>query len=188
MAATYWISIAYRLFESRHPRELATRRARDEVMIISECTWFQVEERLTSEDRAVVPLGSTEQHAQLSLSTDSILAQRIANDAAGPLGIPVFPVVPYGITPIFLGYPGTISVRVSTYVALLRDILDSLYSQGFRRIAFVNAHGGNQPAASLAVEWMAEHRDASVKMHNWWIAPKTLAKCHEFDAVASHAS
>ena len=188
MAATYWISIAYRLFESRHPRELATRRARDEVMIISECTWFQVEERLKSEDRAAVPLGSTEQHAQLSLSTDSILAQRIANDAAGPLGIPVFPVVPYGITPIFLGYPGTISVRVSTYVALLRDILDSLYSQGFRRIAFVNAHGGNQPAASLAVEWMAEHRDASVKMHNWWIAPKTLAKCHEFDAVASPAS
>src|SRR5262245_58835874 len=98
-------------------------------MIISESTWFQVDERLKSEDRAVVPLGSTEQHAQLSLSTDTILAERIAAEAAAPLGIPVFPVVPYGITPIFLGYPGTVSLRVSTYVALLRDILDSLYSQ-----------------------------------------------------------
>lgn len=157
-------------------------------MRISESTWYQVEEKLKTENRVVVPLGSTEQHAQLSLSTDTLLAERIAVDAAGPLGIPVFPAIPYGITPIFLGYPGTISIRVATYVALLRDILDSLYSQGFRRIAFVNAHGGNLPAASLAVECMAENSDASVKMHNWWIAPKTLAKLHEFDRTASHAS
>jgi len=157
-------------------------------MRVSESTWFQIEAWLKSDDRAVIPLGSTEQHAQLSMSTDSILADRISNDAAAPLGIPVFPVVPYGITPMFLGYPGTVSVRVATYAALLRDMLDSLYSQGFRRIAFVNAHGGNQPAGGLAGEWMAEHRDASVKVHDWWIAPKTLAKLHEFDRVTSHAS
>jgi creatinine amidohydrolase len=157
-------------------------------MLISESTWGQVETRLKTDDRAVVPLGSTEQHSQLSLATDTLLAERIAIDAARPLGIPVFPAVPYGITPLFLGYPGTVSLRVSTYVALLRDILDSLYAHGFRRIAFINAHGGNQPAVGLAGEWMAEHEDASVKVHDWWIAPKTLAKLHTFDAVASHAS
>jgi creatinine amidohydrolase len=37
--------------------------------------------------------------------TDSILAERVAAEAAEPLGIPVFPVVAYGITPYFRAYP-----------------------------------------------------------------------------------
>ena len=44
--------------------------------------WLQVEHYLASDDRAVVPLGSTEQHAYLSLSVDSILSERVAVDAA----------------------------------------------------------------------------------------------------------
>ena len=68
-------------------------------MKISEMNWSAVETYLKRDDRAVLPLGSTEQHAGLSLSVDSILAERIALDAAEPLGVPVFPVLPYGITP-----------------------------------------------------------------------------------------
>ena len=47
-------------------------------MHISTLNWQQVEAYLAYDDRAVVPLGSTEQHAYLSLSTDSILAERVA--------------------------------------------------------------------------------------------------------------
>ena len=79
-------------------------------------------------------------------SVDSILAERVAVDAAEPLGVPVFPPVTYGITPYFLAFPGTISLRVETYARLIRDVLDSLASSGFRRIVIVNGHGGNQPA------------------------------------------
>ena len=157
-------------------------------MKIAEMNWPQVEAYLESDDRAVLPLGCTEQHAYLSLSVDSILAERVAAEAAEPLGVPVFPVLAYGITPGFRAYPGSMSLRVSTYCAVLRDILDCMKEQGFRRILMVNGHGGNQPAASLAQEWMAENEGVSVRIHNWWNAPRTIAKVKEIDPLASHAS
>jgi creatinine amidohydrolase len=155
---------------------------------VSEANWHHIEAYLKKDDRAILPLGSTEQHAQLSLSVDSILSERVAADAAEPLGIPVFPVVAYGITPYFLSYPGTISLRQETYISIVRDILDGLKRQGFRRIMIVNGHGGNQPAGSMAIEWMADNPDTAVKFHNWWNSPKTFAKVQEIDTVASHAS
>ncbi|MFC2968023.1 creatininase family protein [Acidimangrovimonas pyrenivorans] len=157
-------------------------------MKISDMNWQQVEDYLKADDRAILPLGCTEQHAGLSLATDSILSEKVALDAAEPLGIPVFPAVPYGLTPYFLSYPGSVSLRIETYVRLLRDILDSLARQGFRRILLVNGHGGNQPAGNLAVEWMADNPGHAVKFHNWWNAPATLGKVHQIDPVASHAS
>lgn len=157
-------------------------------MKISEMSWGQVDAYLRTNDLAVLPLGSTEQHAGLSLSVDSILAEKVALDAAEPLGVPVFPVLAYGVTPYFLAYPGSVSIRVQTYVAMVRDILDSLRLQGFRRIVMVNGHGGNSPAGSFAVEWVADHPECSVKFHNWWNAPATLAKVQAIDPVASHAS
>ncbi len=102
--------------------------------------------------------------------------------------MPVFPALPYGLTPYFLGYPGTVSLRTETYLHVVRDILDSLRGQGFRRILIVNGHGGNAPAGALAIEWMADNPDCAVKFHNWWNAPETFAKVQETDTMASHAS
>ena len=157
-------------------------------MRISECNWQRVEAYLRTDDRAVLPLGSTEQHAHLSLSVDSILSERVAAEAAEPLGVPVFPVVAYGLTPYFTAFPGTITLRTETYVRLIGDILDGLRAQGFRRILIVNGHGGNQPAGAHAIEWMADNPDTAVKFHNWWAAPATMGKVQELDPVASHAS
>jgi creatinine amidohydrolase len=155
---------------------------------IADMNWMQVEEFLKKDDRAVVPLGSTEQHAYLSLLVDTLIPERLAREAAEPLGVPVFPVIPFGISPYFTAFPGTVSLRLETYVALIRDVLDSLSRAGFRRIVFVNGHGGNAPAAALAAEWMADHPGHKVKTFNWWIAPRTVEKMREFDPVGSHAS
>ena len=102
--------------------------------------------------------------------------------------MPVFPVLPYGITPYFRAYPGSVTLRVQTYLAVVRDLLDGLHEQGFRRILIVNGHGGNTPAQGFAAEWMADHPGARVKFHNWWNAPQVWAKVQATDANASHAS
>lgn len=157
-------------------------------MKIADMNWMQVEEKLKRDSRAVVPVGSTEQHGYLRLTVDAILAERVACEAAEPLGVPVFPVLSYGITPYFLAYPGTISLRLETYQRIVADILDSLATTGFTRIMFVNGHGGNTPGGSVLQEWMNSHPGICVKWHNWWNAPKTAAVVAAIDTVASHAS
>ncbi len=157
-------------------------------MNISGSNWMQIEGYLKSDDRCVIPLGSTEQHCYLSLSTDSILSERVSLEAAAPLGIPVFPVVPYGLAHHWAAFPGTITLRMETYLGLIGDILDSLAHAGFRRILMVNGHGGNMPAQNYARQWIAANPKIRILFHNWYSAPKFAAAIREIDEVASHAS
>ncbi len=150
--------------------------------------WMQVEAYLRHDDRAVLPIGSTEQHGYLSLCADNILPERVALDAAEPLGIPVFPVLSYGVAPYFRTFPGSISLRVGTHLAVICELLDSMAAGGFRRLVIVNGHGGNAAAQQAASEWAAGHPDCRVKFHNWWNAPLTWAKVQEIDPAAAHAS
>jgi creatinine amidohydrolase len=149
---------------------------------------MQVEDQIKRDDRAIVPMGSTEQHGYLSLSVDAILAERVACEAAEPLGVPVFPVLNYGITPYFRCFPGSVSLRLDTYQRIVADVIESLAGVGFRRILFVNGHGGNSPGGSILQEWMNDHPGTAVKWHNWWNAPKTAAAVEAIDREASHAS
>jgi creatinine amidohydrolase len=160
-------------------------------MRVCDLNWMQLAEYLETDDRIVLPLGSTEQHAYLSLETDNILAERVAVEAAEPLGVPVLPVLPYGLTAMFASaYPGSPTVSLATYSALLRELLESLYGQGFRRILLVNGHGGNTPASAVAREWMAaENRaDAQAIFHSWWAGPKVIEVAREIDPEYSHAN
>ncbi len=157
-------------------------------MRVDQVNWMQVEDYLRHDDRAVLPLGSTEQHAQLSLSVDSILSDRVATEAAAPLGVPVFPVVAYGMTPSFRAYPGTVSLRMETYGRVIRDILENLHGSGFRRVLICNGHGGNSPIQTVALEAMGDLPGLQVRFHNWWSAPGVWKQVQATDPVASHAS
>lgn len=156
--------------------------------MIRNLNWMHVEAYLQHDDRCVLPLGSTEQHGYLSLCVDNTLPEKLALDAAEPLDVPVFPVLPYGITPYFRAYPGSVTLRVQTYLAVVRDLLDGLHEQGFRRILIVNGHGGNSPAQGFVGEWMADHPGTQVQFHNWWNAPQVWAHVQRTDSNASHAS
>lgn len=151
-------------------------------------TWMQVEAYLEHDDRCVIPLGSTEQHAYISLATDSILSERVAVDAAEPLGVPVFPPLNYGITPYFMAYPGTVTLSPETYERVLLDVLASVRRHGFRRILVLNGHGGNSPARPAAEAWAVEKDDVELRWHDWWKAPRVRAAVDAIDEDASHAS
>ena len=157
-------------------------------MLISEMNWMQVDEVLKADDRCILPTGSTEQHAYMSLSVDTILASRLAKEVGDLAGVPVYPVVPYGLAQQWTAFPGTVSLRVGTYLAVIRDVLDSIRRTGFRRVLLVNGHGGNAPAIGMLKEWMMDNSDTQLKWHNWYNAPKTWAKVLETDPVCSHAS
>jgi creatinine amidohydrolase len=157
---------------------------------IREVNWMHVEEYLRSDDRIVLPMGSTEQHGYLSLETDNILAERVSVEAAEPLGVLVLPVLAYGLTPSFAAYPGSPSLRLETFLAVLRDLLDSLYGQGFRRFLVVNGHGGNLPGSALLREWAAreDRADAQAIFHSWWSSERVQAAAREVDPLPSHAN
>ena len=126
----------------------------------------------------MLPLGSTEQHAYLSLATDAILAERVSVEAAEPLDVPVLPALAYGVPPYFGSYPGSPSLTRETYVTVLRELVDSLRAQGFRRLLVVNGHGGNSFAAGeVDVEW-----------HDWWRAPRVWETVRALDPAGTHAS
>jgi creatinine amidohydrolase len=155
---------------------------------VFDANWMQIEEYLKRDDRIVLPTGSTEQHGYLSLGTDAILAERVAVEAAQPLGVPVLPVLPFGMAPYFAAFPGSMSLRITTYIEVLRDLLDGLAAQGFRRIAIVNGHGGNSPVTGFVREWLCQPREDRVQVlfHSWYSAPRTAAAAGQFDRDQLH--
>jgi creatinine amidohydrolase len=150
---------------------------------IRDLNWMQVEAYLGGDDRIVLPVGSTEQHAYLSLETDNVLAELASVEAAEPLGVPVLPVMPYGVTG-FTAYPGSPSLSEPTLIAVVSEVVDSLLGQGFARILVVNGHGGNTDPGKA---WTESRRDEAVVWHELWDGrPDEIAA--EIDPDFDHAS
>ena len=127
-------------------------------MKISEMNWPQVEAYLKQDDRAILPLGSTEQHAWLSLSVDFILSERVVVEAAERVGVPVFPVVAYGITPYFLAYPGSVA-------CVSRPMSPSCATSSTASIARASA------ASSSSTGMAATSRPGAWRRSGWSIIP-----------------
>ena len=152
-------------------------------MRIADLNWMQLEAYLERDDRIVLPVGSTEQHAYLSLETDNILAERASIEAAEPLGVPVLPVLPYGVTG-FTAYPGSPTLSESTLIAVVSDVVESLLGQGFARILVVNGHGGNTGPGKA---WTESRGDNAVVWRELWEGrPDEIAE--EIDRDYDHAS
>ena len=96
--------------------------------------------------------------------------------------------MPFGLAPYFSAFPGSMSLRIETLLAVFRDLITSVYRSGFRRVLIVNGHGGNAPVAKLAKELMADMPDISIKYHPWWAGTKVTEASRKIDPVGSHAS
>jgi creatinine amidohydrolase len=136
-----------------------------------------VEKYLESDDRLIMVIGSCEQHGYLSLLTDVKIPFTLAETASKRTGILVAPPINFGASPYFLSYPGTLSLRISTLLNVVEDLLRSAYGYGFRRILFLNGHGGNEPVRARLYELASELSGLRIAWYAWWLS-------HSVEAVA----
>ena len=103
----------------------------------------------------LLPVGAHEQHGpNIAVSTDTVSADALCRATAGLLGprVAVAPAIPWGVSWHHMRFPGTVSLRPATLIAVLRDVVGSLAAHGFGRFLVVNGHGGNGAAIATAVE------------------------------------
>jgi creatinine amidohydrolase len=157
-------------------------------MRIEELNWMDVEEYLKHDDRLMLVVGACEQHGYLSLLSDVKIPLALADAASKQTGVLVAPPLNFGSSPYFLSYPGTISLRLSTLLDAVEDIVRSAYGQGFRRIIVLNGHGGNNGIKMRLGELANELPGLKVQWYAWWMAHtvEELAVRHEIKP--SHAN
>ena len=111
-------------------------------------TWKQVDALPRESTLLILPTASVEQHGHhLPLATDTLINNLLLGKALElvPADLPIYALPPicYGKSNEHIGYPGTLSVSSSTFMAVIRDLGASLTAGGFQKLCLFNTHGGN---------------------------------------------
>ncbi len=164
-------------------------------LLLSELTREEVR-ALAPETLVVLPTAAIEQHGpHLPIQTDTAICEAIARRAAelasAEIRVLVAPTVCYGSSHHHRPYPGVLSLRSDTFLAVLRDLCESLILSGFTRIVLLNGHGGNDAAIrQVALDVATQHPVAIAAASYWTIArPALLAdeRARTLAALPGHA-
>lgn len=125
----------------------------EQLFLLGELTREEIRE-VAPKAVLVLPTAATEQHGpHLPLKTDCAIgeavARRAAELAAREVPVCLAPLLPYGNSHHHLAF-SALSLRSETYLAVIRDLLDTAVQSGFRRIFILNAHGGNDDGVRMA--------------------------------------
>ncbi|MEG9295861.1 creatininase family protein [Mangrovibacillus sp. Mu-81] len=133
--------------------------------LLTNMTWEEVEEALKTVKMAIIPIGAHEQHGpHMAESCDAVLATEMAKKVAERMHpyVLVTPTINMGVSPHHLNFPGTLSLKPDTLIAILRDIVQSLKHQGIKKFLFLNAHGGNQSTLSVASTVLSQEEKVEI--------------------------
>ena len=136
-------------------------------MRLENMNWMDVESYLQQDDRIIIITGATEQHAYLSLLTDILIPNKIADAVAEREKVLIAPPLNFGYSRYFAAFPGTISLTQQTFSTVILEIFECLLHQGFRRFFFLNGHGGNLMPQFLADLDRQDHAINAI-WYNWW--------------------
>jgi len=148
-------------------------------MRLEQSTWPEIEAYLARSRGLIIPIGSMEQHGPLGLiGTDAICAETIARAVGERAGILIGPTLALSVAQFNLAFPGTVSLRASTLMAVVTDYVQSLARAGFDRFYFLNGHGANIHAARAAFQDLYAHRSLGgggpairCRLRSWWEYP-----------------
>ncbi len=144
---------------------------------LHELTWPDVSAYLQEKQSILLPVGSTEQHGRHApLGTDTLIATRLAEDAARRTHLLCAPPLAFGWSPHHLVLPGTISIRPAVLQELLFDIIESLARHGFRRFIVINGHRvTNVPWLQLAAQRAQSQLEVAVAIFDPAYMQKEIA-------------
>lgn len=157
-------------------------------MRFEDMNWMMLADYLKSDNRVMVVLGMTEQHSHLSLLTDSLIPGKLADAASQQTGVVVAPTLHFGISPSFMAYPGTLSLKILTYLKVIDELTRDLYAHGFRRILYLNGHGGNAPARMQLSELANELPDLQMLWYQWWTSSTVVEFSKAHNLPNQHAN
>jgi creatinine amidohydrolase len=130
-------------------------------LVLQEMTWTDVQEYLKTSDMVIIPIGSTEQHGpHLPLGTDSYIATDMAKMISSRTGVVVAPVLLTGYSVYHSGFSGSLSLKPETMEQVLFETAEMLIKHGFRRIMFLNGHGGNTIVQSKVIHRINHNTEA----------------------------
>ena len=157
-------------------------------MRIEDLNWMDVEEYLKHDDRLMLVIGACEQHGYLSLLSDIKIPLALADAASKQTGVLVAPPVNFGASPYFISYPGTLSLRLSTLMDAVEDIVRSAYGQGFRRFLVLNGHGGNNGVKIRLGELANQLSGLKLQWYAWWMAHSVEEVALRHEIKPNHAN
>jgi creatinine amidohydrolase len=162
-------------------------------------TWPEVEESLKLSTGVILPVGATEQHGPIGLiGTDAICAETLAWRVGELENAVVGPTLGVGMSEHHMAFPGSITLRPTTLIAVVRDVVLSLARHGFRRVFVINGHGGN--AASLDAAFFEVYTEAPRLLSDgdalrclavqWWDMPAAIRLSEQLfgDRDGDHAT
>ena len=164
-------------------------------------TWQEVELYLQDSRTIVMPIGSTEQHGPNGLiGTDALCPEALAIELGKETGALIAPTISVGMAQHHLAFAGSITLRPSTLILVICDMVNSLIQHGFERFYFLNGHGGNTSTAHAAFSEIYAHASLGprameypeVRCHlkNWWQVEGVMELSRELfgEADGSHAT
>lgn len=123
-------------------------------------------------EKVILPLGSLESHGpHLPFGTDALTAFLLALEIARTVPkTAVLPPLAYGMSESYREFPFTVSLRPETETAIIRDILESLFREGIRKVCILNGHDGNSPSIDMAARTVkTEHPGMMIiSLDAWW--------------------
>ncbi len=157
-------------------------------MRFEELNWFDIEKYLQDDDRLMLVIGACEQHGYLSQTTDVLIPQALADVASQQTGVLVAPSVNFGQLTVLPGLSGTLSLRLSTLMDFVEDILRSAHGQGFRRILVLNGHGGNDGVRSRLFDLANQLPGLRLAWYAWWQSHSVQAIAEKHELKPAHAN
>jgi len=150
-------------------------------MLLQLSTWPEVEAYLRRSTAVILPIGSTEQHGPNGvIGIDALAADGIARAVGERTETLVGPTIAVGMAQHHMGFAGSMTLRPSTLMAVVRDSVVSLARHGFTKFYFINGHGGNTATVTAAFSEIYAETSLGApgnatpvrcRLRNWWTTP-----------------